>query len=230
MIGATAEGRPGPPDHAAKRRGPTTYEVTAVDTGEASRASDAAIVAEVLEGETEAFGELVNRYKNLVASFIAARVASTEVEDLAQDTFLRAFRMLASLRDPAAFSSWLLGIANHVCVDWHRSRRKVASLDDEGLQELGAEALVPHRSPVGQPDAEAEQAEAVRLLLESLDRLPETYRVTLVLKHMDGLSCQEIAERLGLALGTVTSRLARAYKLLRDRLERAATPPRKQER
>ena len=191
-----------------------------MDDGEPTPVSDAALVADVLEGNTEAFGELVNRYKNLVASFVAARVAAMEVEDLAQDTFLRAFRMLASLRDPAAFSSWLLGIASHVCVDWHRSRRRMASLDDEGAQEPGADALVPHRSPVERPDAEAEQQEAARLLLESLDRLPEAYRVTLVLKHMDGLSCQEIAERQGLALGTVTSRLARAYKLLRDRLKR----------
>jgi len=202
--------------------------MTAVDSGEPSPVTDAALVAEVLDGDTEAFGELVHRYKNLVASFVAARVAATEVEDLAQDTFLRSFRMLASLRDPAAFSSWLLGIASHVCVDWHRSRRRVASLDDEGAREPGQNSLMPHRSPVGQPDAEAEQAEAARLLLESLDRLPEPYRVTLVLKHMDGLSCQEIADRLGLALGTVTSRLARAYKLLRDRLERLAEPKRRQ--
>lgn len=195
-----------------------------MDNGEPIPVADALLVADVLEGDTEAFGELVSRYKNLVASFIAARVPSTEVEDLAQDTFLRAFRMLASLREPAAFSSWLLGIASHVCVDWHRSRRRLASLDGEGAQDPDADALMPHRSPVERPDAAAEQEEAARLLLESLDRLPEPYRVTLVLKHMDGLSCQEVADRLGLALGTVTSRLARAYKLLRDRLERLAGP------
>lgn len=203
--------------------------MTTVDNGEPTPASDAALVGEVLEGDTERFGELVNRYKNLVASFIAARVAHTEVEDLAQDTFLRAFRVLASLRDPLAFSSWLLGIASHVCVDWHRSRRRMASLDDEGAREPEAGDLAPHRSPPARPDAAAEQEEAAQLLLESLDRLPEPYRVTLVLKHMDGLTCQEIAERLGLAVGTVTSRLARAYKLLRDRLERLAEPSRKHE-
>lgn len=186
--------------------------------------SDAALVAEVLEGHTEAFGELVKRYKNLVASFLAARVSSTEVDDLAQDTFLRAYRVLPSLRDPSAFSSWLLGIANHVSLDWHRSRRRVASLDDEDVAEPYAELVGLRRSAPEQPDAQAERQEASRLLLESLDRLPEAYRVVVVLKHMDGLSCHEIANRLGLAIGTVTSRLARAYKLLRDRLEKAAEP------
>lgn len=198
-----------------------------MDNGEPTPVADAALVAEVLEGDTESFSELVNRYKNLLTSFIAARVAPTEVEDLAQDTFLRAFRTLPSLRNPAAFSSWLLGIAGHVCVDWHRSRRRLASLEDEHAPEPTGAAM-PHRSPTELPDAQAEQQEAARLLLESLDRLPEPYRVTLVLKHMDGLSCQEIADRLGLALGTVTSRLARAYRLLRDRLERLADTSRKQ--
>lgn len=184
--------------------------------------TDAALVCDVLEGDTERFGVLVGRYKNLVGSYIASRVAASEAEDLAQDTFLRAFRMLPSLRDPAVFSSWLLGIANHVCIDWHRARRHLAELDPQEPEPAGA--VAPHRPPPTQPDAAAEREEAVRLLLESLDRLPETYRVTLVLKHLDGLSCQEIADRLGVAIGTVTSRLTRGYKLLRERLGHLVAP------
>ena len=187
--------------------------------------TDAALVADVLDGETDQFGALVARYKNLAASFIAARVAASEVEDLAQETFLRAFRVLASLRDPAAFSSWLLGIASHVCVDWHRARRRVGSLD--GAESEPADASMPNRPPVPRPDEAAEHEETTRRLLESLDLLPETYRVTVVLKHLDGLSCTEIADRLGVALGTVTSRLTRGYKMLRERLEELAEPKRK---
>jgi len=199
--------------------------VTDVNNDEPTKPTDAALVAEVLEGDTEPFGELVNRYKNLVTSYMAARVPAAEVDDLAQDTFVRAFRALPTLREPAAFSSWLLGIANHVCVDWHRARRRVASLDADAPEPVGA--VVPHRRPPPPPDAAAEQNEANRLLLESLDRLPEVYRVTLVLKHMEGMSCVEIAEQLDLALGTVTSRLARGYKMLRDRLGKLADLPRK---
>ena len=201
--------------------------MTAVNNDDQQPPSDAALVRDVLEGDTERFGELVGRYKNLVASYIAARVAAAEVDDLAQETFLRGFRVLASLRDPAAFSSWLLGIANHVCVDWHRARRRFTSLDAEAGEPAGA--VVPHRSEPARPDETAEQEETLRLVLECLDRLPETYRVTLVLKHMDGLSCAEIAERLGVALGTVTSRLTRAYKMLRDRLDHLSGTPRKQQ-
>ena len=117
-----------------------------MDSDESKPVADAALVYEVLQGDTEQFGKLVARYKNLVMSFIAARVAADEVEDLAQETFMRAFRVLPSLRDPAAFSSWLLGIANHVCVDWHRSRRRVASLDAEHAAEPDAKLVGLHLS------------------------------------------------------------------------------------
>jgi RNA polymerase sigma-70 factor (ECF subfamily) len=190
--------------------------------------TDAALVYETLEGETERFGELVARYKNLVMSFIAARVAADEVEDLAQETFLRAFRVLPSLRDPAAFASWLLGIASHVCVDWHRSRRRLTSLDSQAAEPH--DATLPHRPRTPSPDRLAEDEERSRILLQALDTLPETYRTTIVLKHMDGLTCQEIAERTGLALGTVTSRLTRGYKMLRDKLDRLAARSRKPQR
>ena len=196
-----------------------------MDTDDLRVPTDAELVCDVLEGDTERFGLLVDRYKNLVASYIAARVAAAEAEDLAQETFLRAFRVLASLRDPAAFSSWLLGIASHVCVDWHRARRRLASLDGAAPEPVGAQ--VPNRPPPLQPDESVEKQEAARLLLQCLDELPETYRVTLVLKHMDGLSCTEIAERLGVAIGTVTSRLTRGYKMLRERMEKPAEPTRK---
>ncbi|MFW6161715.1 MAG: RNA polymerase sigma factor [Planctomycetota bacterium] len=188
-----------------------------VSAEEHSTPSDAALVFETLDGDREAFGQLVDRYKNLVMSFIAARVPADQVDDLGQETFLRGFRALHSLRNPARFSSWLLGIANHVCVDWHRSRRRPVSLD---AQPVDLEEDAARRRPTPpRPDEAAEAHEAARRLLESLDQLPETYRITMVLKHMDGLSCKEIAEHLGVALGTVTSRLARGYQMLRDKLD-----------
>ena len=189
-----------------------------MSTEDQSPPTDAALVYEAVEGDTEAFGVLIDRYKNLVASFIAARVPANEVDDLGQETFLRGFRRVHTLRDPAKFSSWLLGIASHVCVDWHRARRRHLSLDAQPV-DLDADAPVD-AAPPPRPDEAAESKEAAQLLLEALDRLPESYRVTLVLKHMDGLSCQEIADRLGVALGTVTSRLTRGYQMLRDRLDR----------
>ena len=188
-----------------------------MDHAEHDTKTDAALVYEVVNGETELFGELIARYKNVLASFIAARVARGAIEDLAQETFLRAFRVLATLRDPAAFSSWLLGIASHICVDWHRSRRRNVSLDASEIDQPD-DAAAPRRTPPIRPDEAAEKREAEQRLLEAVDRLPDTYRTTLVLKHLEGLSCADIAERQGVALGTVTSRLTRGYRMLREAL------------
>lgn len=188
-----------------------------MDHAEHDPKTDAALVYEVVNGETELFGELIARYKNVLASFIAARVARGAIEDLAQETFLRAFRVLATLRDPAAFSSWLLGIASHICVDWHRSRRRNVSLDASEIDQPD-DAAAPRRTPPIRPDEAAEKREAEQRLLEAVDRLPDTYRTTLVLKHLEGLSCADIAERQGVALGTVTSRLTRGYRMLREAL------------
>jgi len=203
----------------SKSRPAATLKVRKVDEPQPPQRSDAELVCAVLEGQTDAFGELVARYKNVVTTYVAARVAHSEVEDLAQEVFVRSFRVLETLRDPKAFGAWLLGIAHHVCVDWHRSRRDHVSLETHELEP--AAAALPHRAPRPRPDEAAERNEAIAIVLESLDRLPEPYRVTLVLKHLDGLSCNEIAERMGVALGTVTSRLARAYKMLREHLDRA---------
>jgi len=193
--------------------------VRKVDEAQLRERTDAELVCAVLEGQTDAFSELVARYKNVVTTYVAARVAQSEVEDIAQEVFVRSFRVLDSLREPRAFGAWLLGIAHHVCVDWHRSRRDHASLDAHDGEPTCV--ALPHRSPPPRPDEAAESQEAAALVLKGLDRLPETYRVTLVLKHLEGLSCNEIAERLGVALGTVTSRLARAYKMMREILEQA---------
>lgn len=188
--------------------------------------TDAALVYEAVNGDNEAFGDLIERYKNVLASFIAARVARDAIEDLAQEAFLRAFRVLPSLRDPAAFSSWLLGIASHICVDWHRARRHNLSLDASELEQPD-QATTPHRAPPSRPEDDALRKEEHQQVLQALDRLPETYRTTLVLKHLEGLSCADIAERQGVALGTVTSRLARAYRMMRERLDSPANTPRK---
>ena len=85
-----------------------------MDEAQTPEQSDAELVCAVLEGETDAFAELVARYKNVVTTYVAARVPGPEVEDLAQEVFVRSFRVLDTLREPKAFGAWLLGIAHHV--------------------------------------------------------------------------------------------------------------------
>jgi len=185
---------------------------------------DAELIASVLEGRHERYGELVRRYKGLVTSYCYSRVNQRELaEDLAQETFVRAFVALDHLKNHSAFSAWILSIAHNVCIDYLRGKSRTVSLEVHSEKDSQGQILLESKRerPVVERIAQAEIRERI---LEAIDALGEEYRVTLLLRHIGGLSCEEIAENLQVSLGTVTSRLSRAHKLLRERLAKYVDP------
>ena len=135
----------------------------------------------------------------MVHGILLARVPAGDADDLVQDVFLAALEKLPSLREAQAFGGWLAMIARNRAADFHRRRRPVEPLPD----------TLAHRDP--------ERAEAERVLAVIRD-LPETYRETLVLRLVEGMSGQEISDRVGLTPASVRVNLHRGMKLLRDRL------------
>jgi RNA polymerase sigma-70 factor (ECF subfamily) len=187
-------------------------------TSAAMTRSDAEIVETVLGGEVERYGELVRRHKSLVTSYCYNRVSHRETaEDLAQETFVRAFQALESLKKHSAFSGWLLSIAHNVCIDYLRNKSRTVSLEAHGEKDSQGQIVLenPHERTVVDRVAQGEIRDRI---LGAIDAMSEEYRVTLMLRHVSGLSCEEIADALGVSLGTVTSRLSRAHKLLREKL------------
>ncbi len=175
--------------------------------------TDAELVARFLRGHDDAFRELTTRYYRPVSGFLYKRVQRPDVvEDLAQETFLEAFRSLAAGRVPERFGAWLFAIAHHCCGKWLRRKRPVLFAGDDPL----AEAAVP--SEVDLEAEREEQAARLRALEAGLAGLPPETRRLLTWKHQDGLTCEQIAARLGRPVGTVKSLLSRAYKELRARL------------
>ena len=157
-------------------------------------------------GDTAAFGQIVERYSRAV---LARQYACTRdrasAEDLAQETFLRAWQGLGRLQEDRAFGSWLLSIAGFVGQEWVRRKqtgRRVTS-------EIADPAVIERRDD--SPDLPL--AEAIAELAPEVQQL-------LALRHDRGLSCDEIARELGRPLGTVTKTLSRAYAQLRERLVR----------
>jgi RNA polymerase sigma-70 factor (ECF subfamily) len=124
------------------------------------------------------------------------------VEDLAQDVFLQAYRKLPRLRDDAAFGGWLAAIARNRARDHFRRRRIEPAKSPETL------------AGPGNASSEAEAAAA----LAAIRALPEAYRETLVMRLVEGMNGNEIAERTGLAPASVRVNLHRGMKLLRERL------------
>ena len=180
--------------------------------GEAERPrgeSDAALVAAVLTGTPQVFAALVRRYTEMIATFAYVRTRDRDLaEEIAQETMVRAYEKLWSLRVPRHFSNWLLGIAGNVTMQTMEKRSR-AALDIEEM-DLG--------SPSASPGDEAESRELWSRILRHIDQLDPRYKVPFVMKHQEGLSCDDIAERLGVPEGTVRGRLSRAYGLHRRKL------------
>lgn len=178
----------------------------------AQPAPDAELVGEALQGKTEAFEALVLRYYGPVSGLILKRVKrSAHVEDLVQETFLEAYRSLATVQTPSRFSSWLFGIALNRCGKWLRRKRPVLFSDTEP-----PEAAAP-------PSQDEELEEHGRLLasLENgLASLAPEIRQLVRMKHQEEKTCAEIAVALGQPIGTIKSQLSRAYKSLRVHMSR----------
>jgi RNA polymerase sigma-70 factor (ECF subfamily) len=160
---------------------------------------DLALVETARAGQPDAFGRLYGSYAPLVHGILMARVPRDEVDDLLQDVFLSAFRKLHTLRDPSAFGPWLAMIARNRARDYHRHSPAVAELPDD------------------LPAKDAREAEAAGILA-LIRTLPESYRETLVLRLVEGLTGPEIAARTGLTPASVRVNLHRGMKQLREKL------------
>jgi RNA polymerase sigma-70 factor (ECF subfamily) len=166
--------------------------------------ADKEYVQRCCDGHPEDFRVLVGRYQGLLLSYLGGRIRDrSQAEEAAQESFVRAFTSLKKLRKPESFGSWLLGIAGRVAKEQFRDRNR-ARRDSEIAQTMGAHN-VEHRE-----DDRLDEAIAV---------LPETYRQVILLRYYEELTCQQVACRLEMPLGTVTKTLSRAYALLRQELQ-----------
>ncbi len=184
-----------------------------------SNVEDIQLVAQVLEGNTGAFSALVQRHRERVYRTAYSLVGDLdEADDLAQEAFLKAFRALRRFRGQSLFSTWLHRIAVNCCLDYLKSkhRRSFVSLE-EYREDWDAPLVWVRRSE--NADVRVERRELQELLERALGDLSEGYRVTFVLRELEGLAYEEIAELLGCSIGTVKSRLFRARAKLREILQ-----------
>jgi RNA polymerase sigma-70 factor (ECF subfamily) len=184
--------------------------------------TDAELVASAIKGSQEAFRELVIRFERPVYSLIARMVQDpATAEDLAQETFVKAYRSLRSYDASRKLSSWLFKIAHNTTID--HLRRNVpntvpleASPDQE--EGRGGLAAVLADGSVEDPSAAAERRDMARSLERAIARLRPEYREAVVLFYIEGASYQEICETTGLPLGTVKTNLHRARKELAEEM------------
>jgi RNA polymerase sigma-70 factor, ECF subfamily len=175
---------------------------------------DDELVARVRAGETRLFAELVARYQNTVYAMTLRFIRnSTEAEDVAQEVFLRVHRGLDSFKGESRFSTWLYRITWNLCADWLRRNRKPARL---AAPLAAAGEVSDGRADVEKGVLAAEEQGMVR---QAVDGLDEIYRSVIILLYYQKLSYEQIASVLEVPVKTVETRLYRARRLLRVRLE-----------
>mgnify|MGYP002619672007 CR=1 FL=1 len=168
-------------------------------------ADDVVYVQDAMEGDRRAFSRLYRAYGPMVHAIVLSRLRTADVADVVQDVFVIALRRLPELREAAAFGAWLATIARHRAADQIRRRDPASTADTTEPDEEAALAqrMIP---------AEAMAA------LRAIRSLPETYRETLTMRLVEGMTGPEIARRTGMTEGSVRVHLHRGMKLLRRRL------------
>ena len=181
--------------------------------------ADRELVSRSIEGDCDAFAGLVAKYNRLGGAIAFGVLGDFDLaEDVVQDAFLRAYRSLERLRDPARFRVWFSGIVRKRAIDVLRQRKV-------------RDAVALPAEPVGLPDGAPSPAELLLIderrekVLEAIQELPADDRDVVVLKHMEGLSYREISEITNTTVSSVESRLFRARQALKDKLTRRMPKP-----
>ena len=178
--------------------------------------SDTSLVSQTLSGDRDAFGQIVARYQTLICSLAYSGTGSlSQSEDLAQETFLTAYRQLATLREPQKLRAWLCSIArSRICAAFKQQGREPTHAA-QPLDTLGANEPP---SPEPHPREETITREEQAILWQAVERVPEIYREPLILFYREHGSVETVARDLDLSEDTVKQRLSRGRKLLQEQV------------
>jgi RNA polymerase sigma-70 factor (ECF subfamily) len=179
---------------------------------------DRRLIAECLAGRRDAFGELVTRYQARLYNAAVRLVDNPEdAADVVQDSFLNAYQSLHTFKGDSEFFTWLYRIAFNAAISLRRKKRNTASLDTLRNGEHKLEPDDP--SEYIRPGAALERSEEERQLHDALGRLSDEHRSVLLMKDIEGMKYEDIADVLDVPIGTIRSRIHRARFELRGLLE-----------
>ncbi|RKU20926.1 hypothetical protein C6503_05440 [Candidatus Poribacteria bacterium] len=180
------------------------------------REDDVQLIHAVLSGDDSAFGILVEKYQKSVHALAWRKIGDFHyAEEITQDTFLRVYQKLSTLRDPSQFLRWLYVIADRLCLNWLRKQKKhekqLQSLEDTPMEEVAESAYARYVLEQRETEATEQRFEIVEKLLE---KLPEGERTVTTLYYLGEMTTTEIGKFLGVSVKAVRLRLHRARKRL----------------
>lgn len=184
-----------------------------------SQALDHDLVVRVQRGDTAAFDLLVRKYQHRIAAVISRYIRDwSEVQDVAQDTFIRAYRAIKNFRGDAQFSTWLHTIAvntakNHLAANNRRPPGEDIDVEDAEQFESGLRLR-----DTDTPERELMRQQLEQTVVAAVEALPQDLREAITLREVEGMSYEDIAERMGCPIGTVRSRIFRAREAIDARM------------
>ena len=179
---------------------------------------DAQLIRSTLSGNDEAFSTLVKKYQKSVHALVWRKIGDFHyAEEIAQDTFLKAYKKLSTLRNHDQFAGWLYVIANRLCLNWIRKKKPtLQSLEGTRAEEVAQYSYSHYVSTERETEAAERRSEIVKRLLS---RLPESERTVVTLYYLGEMNAKEIGKFLGVSVKTIHSRLHRARKRLQEKEE-----------
>ncbi len=184
----------------------------------AEQPTDEQLVAAVLEGDRERFGDLIERYQGRLVNYLFRLLRSADdAHDMAQEVFVKVYQVLDRYDPQYRFSTWLFRVAQNAAIDQIRRRRlKLVSLQQEDAEGESRDWELP--SPDRGPYGELRNRERGGAIQEAIDALPWEYRELILLRHMGELPYEEIARLKEMPLGTVKNKLFRGRQMLKEKL------------
>ena len=184
------------------------------------REDDVQLIHDVLSGDDAAFNTLVEKYQKSVHALVWRKIGDFHyAEEITQDTFLRAYKNLSTLRNPSQFLGWLYVIASRLCLNWLRKQKpamQLQSLEDTPMEEVAESAYARYILERRETEATEHRFEIVKKLLE---KLPESERTVMTLYYLGEMTTKDIGKFLGVSVETIRIRLYRARKRLQEEEE-----------
>jgi RNA polymerase sigma-70 factor (ECF subfamily) len=184
------------------------------------REIDFQLVERVRQGDQRAYGILVEKYQRKLMRLLSRMVRDQhEIEDIAQEAFIKAYRALPQFRGDAAFYTWLYRIAINTAKNYLAARnRGMQTISDQAMNEDDEpdDRLVAHE--IGNPETELLSKQVAIAINQAVDALPDELREAITLREIEGLTYEEIAESMACPIGTVRSRIFRAREAISAKL------------
>jgi RNA polymerase sigma factor (sigma-70 family) len=198
---------------------------TTDDTAQArrteSRIEDSELIRSAVAGDQDAYRRLMEKYRDAIFNLISRMISDkSEVNDLTQETFVKAFGSLHSFNHLYAFSTWLYKIASNTCIDYLRKKKLQTFSIHQSVDSEGDDYSYELPDRTFEADKEIISDQRSRVVNDAIEALPEKYRAVIKLRHMDEKNYDEIAEILDIPLGTVKAHIFRGRELLYKNLRK----------